>query len=267
MAHISYENYQHIQADTTDRVLTLTLNRPDSLNAVNDQLHQELARVFYDAQMDDACDVIVLTGAGRAFCAGGDLAEMKKNIDAGRGDYMNHIDAKRIVFSLLDLEKPIIARVNGHCMGLGATIALLCDMIIAADHAKIGDPHVKAGVVAGDGGTVIWPQLIGYARAKEFLMLGDPMLATEAAQIGLINYAVPAEQLDEKVYGVAQRLANGPRDAIRWTKTTMNMGLKQLAHQMMDACVAYEWQTFRGDDHAVAVNAFVKGEEPKFRGE
>lgn len=261
---VDYSRYQHIATSRQGRVLTLTLNRPEALNAVNDALHEELGTIFSDVARDDEADVIVLTGAGRAFCAGGDLAEMKANIDAGRGDYLRHTTAKAIIFSMLDLEKPIIARLNGHCMGLGATLALFCDMIISVNTAKIGDPHVKAGVVAGDGGAVIWPQLIGYARAKEFLMLGDPMTADEAARMGLINYSVPAEELDSKVYGFAERLANGPRDAIRWSKTCANIGLKQLAHSMMDASVAYEWQTFRSEDHAEAVRAFTEKRTPEF---
>ena len=106
-------------------------------------------------------------------------------------------EARRIVFRMLECDKPIIARVNGHAVGLGATVALLCDIIIAAEHAKIGDPHVNAGLVAGDGGALIWPQQIGFARAKEYLFTGDLMTATEAERVGLINHVVPAEQLDE----------------------------------------------------------------------
>jgi enoyl-CoA hydratase len=261
---MDYSRYPHIRADYRGRILTLTLNRPEVLNAINDDLHEELGSIFYDVAKDPDCDVVVLTGAGRAFCAGGDLQEMKRNLDAGRGDYMSHVTAKRIIFSMLDLEKPLLARVNGHCMGLGATLALFCDLIYMADHAKIGDPHVCAGVVAGDGGAVIWPQLIGYARAKEFLFTGDHIMAAEAARMGLINHAVPAEELDAAVYGMAERLANGARDAIRWTKVVTNIGLKQLAHAIMDPSVAYEWQTFRAPDHRTAVDAFVKGERPEF---
>ena len=116
-------------------------------------------------------------------------------------------EAKRIIFRMLECDKPVIARVNGHAVGLGATVALMCDIIIAADTAKIGDPHVNAGLVAGDGGALIWPQLIGFARAKEYLFTGDLMTAAEAHRIGLINHVVPAEELDAKVYGLARRLA------------------------------------------------------------
>jgi len=262
---MDYSHYRHIATARRGRILTLTLNRPEVLNAINNDLHEELGSIFYDVAKDPDCDVVVLTGAGRAFCAGGDLQEMKKNLDAGRGDYMSHVTAKRIIFSMLDLEKPLIARVNGHCMGLGATLALFCDLIYMADNARIGDPHVCAGVVAGDGGAVIWPQLIGYARAKEYLFTGDHITAEAAARMGLINHAVAPEELDNAVYGMAERIANGARDAIRWTKVVTNIGLKQLAHAIMDPSVAYEWQTFRAADHKTAVDAFVKGEKPVFR--
>jgi enoyl-CoA hydratase len=262
---MDYSHYRHIATAYQGRILTLTLNRPEVLNAINNDLHEELGSIFYDVAKDPDCDVVVLTGAGRAFCAGGDLQEMKKNLDAGRGDYMSHVTAKRIIFSMLDLEKPLLARVNGHCMGLGATLALFCDLIYMSNAARIGDPHVCAGVVAGDGGAVIWPQLIGYARAKEYLFTGDHIKADDAAKMGLINHSVAPEALDAAVYGMAERIANGARDSIRYTKIVTNIGLRQLAHSMMDASVAYEWQTFRAPDHKTAVDAFVKGEKPVFR--
>ena len=149
-------------------------------------------------------------------------------------------EAKRIIVSLLDCEKPIIAKLNGHATGFGATLALFCDIIIATETAKIGDPHVQVGFTAGDGGAVIWPQLIGYARAKEYLMTGDLMTAAEAARIGLINHAVPGDELDDRVYGLAARLAAGSQVAIRTTKMSVNIGLKQLVASIMDACLAYE---------------------------
>src|SRR6185503_9495337 len=123
----------------------------------------------------------------------------------------------------------------GAAAGLGATIALMCDVIIAADTAVIGDPHVRMGFVAGDGGAVIWPQLIGYARAKQYLLTGDAITGEEAAQIGLVNFAYPAEELDAAVDAFAQKLAAGARRAVQWTKATINVGLKQLAASMMDA--------------------------------
>ena len=150
---MSMPKYQYITTSCRDRVLTVTLDRPEKLNAINSTLHAELAQVFYDAARDADSDVVVLTGAGKAFCAGGDVEYLQEMIDGGtRGFELCRMDAKRIVFSILDLEKPLIAKVNGHAMGLGATIALLSDIIIAAESAKIGDPHVSIGFSAGDGG-------------------------------------------------------------------------------------------------------------------
>ena len=166
-------------------------------SSVDHVMHEELAQVFTDIQNDDETEIAVLTGTGRAFCAGGDLKEMEDSAQRGKPLLLRRPDAKRIVFSMLDLEKPLIARINGHAMGLGATIALLCDVTFMADAARIGDPHVKAGVAAGDGGAVIWPQLVGYARAKEYLMTGRPLTAQEAERIGLVNHVVTTADLDE----------------------------------------------------------------------
>ena len=263
---MDYSRYKTILAERKGRILTLSLNRPEALNSVNHVMHEELATIFTDLQLDGETDVCVLTGVGRAFCAGGDIGEMKQAFERGGEPFVTLVDAKRIVFSLLDLEKPIIARVNGHAMGLGATIALLCDVVFMAKGAKIGDPHVKAGVVAGDGGAVIWPQLVGYARAKEYLMSGEPLSAEEAERIGLVNHAVEPAELDARVYGYAEKLANGATQAIKWTKVAANIGLKQLAHSIMDTSLAYEWITFRTEDHKEAARAFLERRQPKFTG-
>ena len=160
-------NYQTLLLTRRSRLLTITLNRPEVLNAFAAAMHIEIIAALRFAATDPGSDVIVLTGAGRAFSAGGDLERMEQCIENPGEFDRDAADAKRLVFTLLDIEKPVIARVNGHAVGLGATLALLCDVIFAAESAKIGDPHVKVGLVAGDGGAVIWPQLIGFARAKE----------------------------------------------------------------------------------------------------
>jgi enoyl-CoA hydratase len=166
--------YKAIKFARTGRVLTVILNRPEALNAVDAVLHEELARVFVDAAADAESDVIVLTGEGTAFSAGGDLHWMRHAVEHPHEFETQTVDeARRILFGILDCDKPIIWRLNGDAIGLGATIALFCDIIIASDTARIADPHVKVGLVAGDGGAVIWPQLIGPVRAKEYLMTGD----------------------------------------------------------------------------------------------
>lgn len=262
-----YKNYEHIEFSLNDRVMTVSLNRPERLNAISHELHEELGSVFIDLAKDDAVDVIVLRGNGKAFSAGGDLKAMQEHMQqvGSPGHYMSFSTAKRIVYSLLDLEKPIIAQVHGPCYGLGATIALLCDVVFMAESSSIGDPHVQAGVVAGDGGAVIWPQLVGYARAKEFLMTGDPIPAPRAEQIGLVNHVVADAQLDQAVQSFATRLAAGSQQAIRWTKVSVNIGLRQLAHSILDASLAYELVTMRSPDHAHAITAFSQKMKPNFK--
>ena len=264
---MEYQGYETLRFDYRDRALTVTIDGNGRANPVDEALHNDLSRVFVDIQEDEACDLVVLTGAGDFFCAGGDMDWFQDMIDDPRKFRAIGPAAKRIVFSLIDLEKPVICRLNGTAAGLGASIALLCDIIIAADTAKIGDPHVKMGLVAGDGGAVIWPQLIGYARAKEFLLTGDMMSAPEAAALGLINYAVPAKELDAKVDEMIARITANPRWAVRWTKTVTNLPLKDLATRIMDAAIAYETTTNATADHQETVSAFRERREPKLTGE
>lgn len=259
-----FDDYKTILFNRRGRVLEVTLNRPEKLNATDAVLHTELARVFFDISNDPDSDIVVLTGAGRAFSAGGDVAWMQDSIDEPERFQRTIREAKQIVFGLIDCEKPIIAKLNGHATGLGATIALFCDIIFAAEHAKIGDPHVSIGFVAGDGGAVIWPQLIGYARAKEYLLTGDLMTATQAAQMGLINHAVPADELDERVNAFADRLANGATKAIRWSKMSVNIGLRDLATKILDASLAFEALSNIDPDHQEAVRAFSEKRPPVF---
>jgi enoyl-CoA hydratase len=259
-----FDDYQAILFNRRGRVLEVTLNRPDKLNATDAVLHTELARVFTDISNDPDSDIVVLTGAGRAFSAGGDVAWMQEAIDEPERFNRTIREAKQIVFGLIDCEKPVIAKLNGHATGLGATIALFCDVIFAAEHAKIGDPHVSVGFVAGDGGAVIWPQLIGYARAKEYLLTGDLMTATQAAALGLINHAVPAAELDARVDAFADRLAAGATKAIRWTKMSINIGLRDLATSILDASLAYEALSNITPDHQEAVHAFGEKRAPVF---
>ena len=260
-------NYSRIRFSRNGRILTVALSGTNPVNAVDALMHQELARVFLDAQDDEGSDLIVLTGEGRAFCAGGDTTWFKQQIDDPKNFRAITPEAKRIVSSLLDLEKPIICRLNGAAAGLGATIALLCDVVVAVDTAVIGDPHVKVGLVAGDGGALIWPQLIGFARAKEYLMTGEMLSAKRAEQIGLINHVVPAGELDAKVSEIAEKILANPRWAVRWTKTVTNQPLKALSAQLSEAAVAYEILSNLMADRREAVAAFVEKRKPNYSGE
>lgn len=237
------------------------------MNAVDAAMHHELSRVFQEAQDDPDSDLIVLTGAGRAFCAGGDTAWFREHVRNPKSFRAIAPEAKRIVTSLLDLEKPIVCRLNGAAAGLGATIALLCDVVVAADTAVIGDPHVKVGLVAGDGGALIWPQLIGFARAKELLMSGEMIGAARAADLGLVNHVVTDDQLDARVADVTAKILANPRWAVRWTKTVTNIPLRTLAAQLGDASVAYEILTNMTDDRSEAVTALIERRKPNLTGE
>ena len=262
---MDYTNYQRIKISRDKRILTLTLSNPAKLNAVDGRMHHELSQIFYDVQDDAETGIVILTGEGTAFSAGGDIEWMRRSaegLEPGPGP----IEGKKIIFGLLDLEKPIIAKVRGPAIGLGCTIALFCDVIFASDTARFADPHVKVGVVAGDGGAVIWPQLVGYARAKEYLMTGDPLAASEAERIGLINHVIPDADLDARVQSFAQKLANGAPQAIKYTKVSVNLALKALAHTVLDASIAYEMVTFTTKDHREAVAAFLEKRKPNFTG-
>ena len=261
-----FEDYKSISFSRRGKVLTATLNVPDQLNAIAGALHTELAHLFPDVAADPDTDVLILTGAGRAFSAGGDLSHIEAMRNDPHGFSEAVREAKRIVFGAIDCDKPVIAKVNGDAIGLGATVALFCDIIFAADTARLGDPHVKIGLVAGDGGAIIWPQMIGYARANHYLLTGDLVPAPEAAAMGLINFSLPAEELDAAVDAYADRLAAGATKAIRWSKVTMNIGLKQLAHQMMDVGMAYEAMASITADHGEAIAAMRERRKPDYTG-
>lgn len=254
--------YEFIETDLRDGVLTLKLNRPERLNSTNRKMHNELSRVFTDASLDPAVELIVLTGNGRAFSAGGDLEFLSLCIkDCTVFDEVAY-EGKKIIYSMLDCEKPIIGKINGHAAGLGATLALFCDITFVADHAKISDPHVRVGLTAGDGGAVIWPQLIGYARAKELLMTGNAVSAPDAAAMGLINYAVPVGELDARVQAFVDQLQRGHKAAISSTKVSINVGLKQLAHSVLETSTALERLSNRSPEHRAAIEAMLKKEVP-----
>ncbi|WP_416896736.1 MAG: enoyl-CoA hydratase/isomerase family protein [Minwuia sp.] len=262
-----FDRYETFNFHRKGRILTLEIDTGSPLNGVNERFHHELGSIFYDAKDDPDSDVIILTGKERQFCAGGDFAWFQDMID--RQDlWLKDVVpmAKRIISGLLEIEKPVICRLNGPAAGLGASIALLCDIIVASDNVKIGDPHVKAGLVAGDGGAIIWPQLIGFARAKEMLLTGKMLGAQEACDLGLINHVVPFEELDAKVDDLATELVEGATQAIRWTKTVMNLELLRIHAALTDAALGYETITNASHDHQEAVTAFRERRAPRFKG-
>lgn len=265
---MSYSSYEELAISILDRVATVTINRPEHLNAVGAKLHRELETIFDDLSNDSSVYVIVLTGAGKAFSAGGDLQWVKEQVE-GPGDFQRMFkEGRRVIRNILDCPKPVVARLNGDAIGFGATIALMCDMIVAVETAKIGDPHVRVGLVAGDGGALIWPQLIGYAKAKEYLLTGSLVAAPEAERIGLINYSVPMDMLDQTVNRLVAKLLSASQPAVRYTKTCTNIPLRQMVSGLLDASMACEGLTLleRGEVRE-GVEAFSQGRPPKFTAE
>jgi len=261
-----YDVYKSLKMTRDGPILTITIDNPPS-NAVTKQMHRELADIFVDINRDAETKVVILTAAGnRIFSAGGEFSAMQESIDNPKAAVVSMQEGIRLTQSLLALEKPIIARINGHAIGFGATLALFCDLTYAVDTAKIGDPHVLVGYAAGDGGALIWPQLIGYARAREFLFTGDTMLASEAASMGLINRAVKAELLDETVNAMARRLANGATVAINATKQAINMTLRRQFDGLVEAHIGLELMTHFSNDHVEAVAAMLEKRPANFSG-
>jgi enoyl-CoA hydratase len=174
--------------------------------------------------------------------------------------------SRRLVVNLLELDKPIVCAIQGDAIGLAATIALLCDVTVAAESARIGDPHCRVGLVAGDGGAAIWPLLVGISRAKEFLMRGTLIKGKDAERIGLVNYAVPQDEVLPKASEIAQELADSATWAIRWTKLSVNRILKQNVLLVLDASMSLEHETMRMEDHREATKAFAEKRKPRFTG-
>jgi enoyl-CoA hydratase len=232
-----YEDYNTMTFERVGRILRITLNRPDHLNAVTREMHHEVARVFREVKLDPETDVITLTGAGKGFCAGADFNEPIP--DQASRDNM-FIEAREILVNILEVDKPIITGVNGAATGLGSTLALMGDIVIASEKARIGDTHVKLGLAAGDGGCLIFPLLVGVNKAKELLMTGDILDAQEALRIGLVNRVVTHDQLDQALIETAQKLASGHLMAINFTKKAVNLYLKWMLNLSGDAALNLE---------------------------
>ena len=259
-------SFTALRLERVGPVLRVTIDNPASeLNTVDERLHHELTALFAALRDEREARAIVLTGSGRAFSAGGDFDWFPELRDVERLDALRH-DARQLINDLLDVELPIVAAVNGPAIGLGASIALLCDVILMADDATIADPHVRVGIVAGDGGAVIWPLAVGPARAKQYLLTGDRLTAQEAERIGLVNRIVPAADLDAEAMAFANRLAAGAPLAVRYTKLAVNKLVKQALNVAFDTSTALELLTFLSDDHQEALRAIREKRAPEFRG-
>ena len=263
---MQYPEYKHLRLAVADGIARLTMDSGEKMNGVNWHMHHELGSVFQQLAVDDDVRVIVLTGSNGAFCAGANLNWLASQLENPPAAHESRSGGRAIVLGMLDCPKPIIARVNGDAIGLGASLAVLSDIIIADETARIADPHVRIGLVAGDGGALMWPLLVGYARAKEFLLTGNAVSAPDAARMGLINYAVPASELDAKVDGFARQLAEGASLAIQFTKSATNIPLKQAVESVLEASLALENVTMRSADVREGVNAFLERRKPVFKG-
>ncbi len=264
---LKQENYETMRIGRRDNgIVVATLNRPERLNAVNGTMHAEMARFSRDFGSDREARVLILTGEGRAFCAGGDFSPEDPIGSNPEGPSL-WVEARQIVDHILECEKPLIAAVNGYAMGLGANVALLCDVVIAGPNAVFADTHVNMGIGAGDGGQLIWPFLIGVNRAKYYLMTGDRVSGKEALEMGLANFYVEdKDDLMPKALEVAERLAAGAPRAITASKIAVNAYLRSVSSMIMPMCLKYEELTMASEDHREAVAAFQEKREPRFTG-
>lgn len=265
-----YAHLESILVQRRGRLLTVTLDRPESLNALTPQAHADLERLWFDVATDTSVGAILLTGRGRAFCAGADMKAVSNPTSDGTGSAevaRSFVHAKRILASMLEVEQPIVGAINGPAVGLGATLAFACDVLVASETARFADTHVNnMGVVAGDGGAVLWPMMMGIHQAKLHLLTGAFLGAEEAHRLGIVSEVVPAEQLAERALEVATGFANGPSWALRWTKTTVNKLIRDRLNLVMDTGLAAEWVTFATEDHQEAVSAFRDKRPPRFHG-
>lgn len=261
------DSFRKLAIERSGHVATVTLNAPDSRNAIDLEMHGELEVVWGALASNADVRAIVLTGAGDTFSTGGDVAAMARR--AGTAEGLAHSlklppMTRRLFTAILDTPQPIIAAVNGHATGLAATLALFADVGVIAETAKFGDSHVKVGLVAGDGGAVIWPLLVGANRAKEMLMSGRLISGTEAHAMGLFSHCVPAADVQAKAKALAEEYAALPPLAVQWTKQAVNRIVKAQMETVLDASIALEMMSMNTHDHAEATAAFVEKRAPTF---
>ena len=258
--------YEAVMLDKAGGVATITLNQPQSLNALSSPIRRDLAAALAEVRDDAEVRAVIITGAGRAFCAGGDV----KGMAGGRTpiewrEWLLFTD-RSIIQVMLDMEKPIVAAVNGYAVGAGCNVALASDIIIAADNARFAEIFVRIGLAPDGGGAWTLPRRVGLAKAKELAFTGEIIDAAEAYRIGMVNRVVPADKLMDEARAFAQRLANGPTRAIGLCKRM----LTRCVDLDFAAAMEYEAQTqamlFQTEDHKEGVKAFMEKREPQFKG-
>ena len=262
---MNYADFQFLKFDAKPNgVLLITINRPEVMNATNGRLHWELTKVWGVVNDDPKTKVAVITGAGdKAFSAGGDLNWITDMV--GNAATINNVmtEASDIVYNVMACEKPVISAINGVAVGAGLAVAMMADISIMAEEAKITDGHVKLGVAAGDHAAICWPLLCGMAKAKYYLMTAEFVSGKEAERIGLVSLCVPRAQLMDKAMEVADKLAAGSQQAIRFTKRSLN-GWMNMARPIFESSLAMEMLCFLGEDAPEGVAAVREKRAPKF---
>ncbi|MGQ0602643.1 MAG: enoyl-CoA hydratase/isomerase family protein [Anaerolineales bacterium] len=260
---MNYNEYQHILFERPEPgILWITLNRPEVLNAADRRLHTEFVNLWATLDADPNVRCAVITGAGRAFSAGGDL-QMVEDAYRDPEEIMRILEeARDLVYNQLRCNVPIVSAINGAAVGAGLVIALLADISIAAESARLADGHVRMGVAAGDHAAIVWPLLVGMAKAKYYLLTSEFVDGREAERIGLVSACVPDEQLHAKAMEVARKLANGPRHAIKYTKRALNQWLLQ-SGPIFDHSLALEMLGFFHEDMLAGVEGLRKKQPPQ----
>lgn len=261
---MEFDRYQYLRTERQPHgVLLMTLNRPEVLNAAHEDMHTEMAGIWADIDKDDQTRVVVVTGAGRAFSAGGDLAMVERQI--GNYDLVTRMLAEMgdLVYNMANCSKPIVSAINGVAVGAGLVVALLADISICAEDARLGDGHVRLGVAAGDHAAIIWPLLCGLAKAKYYLLTGEMISGAEAERIGLVSKTLPRDDVLPEALRVAAHLATGPQQAIRLTKRALN-GWLRIAGPIFDQSAAYEMLTFLGEDIKEGLASLREKRAPRF---
>jgi 2-(1,2-epoxy-1,2-dihydrophenyl)acetyl-CoA isomerase len=262
---------QTVSVQTAEGICTITLNRPDVLNAFNDQLTTELADALKNAERDAAVRVIIITGAGRAFSSGQDLADLKAKYVPGGGHVPQLGDDLRrrynpIIKRIREMDKPVIAAVNGVAAGAGCSLALACDMRIASDQASFIEVFINVGLIPDSGSTFMLPRLVGLGKAMELCCTGQKVDAAEALRLGIVNQVVPAAELEAAVRKLAGKLAGLPSRAIALTKRLLNQSMQNNLETQLEA-EAYDQETAgKTADHSEGVVAFLEKRKPNFQG-
>jgi enoyl-CoA hydratase len=261
---MTYAQYQHLTFERRPHgVLRITINRPEVLNAANARLHWELGQVWRSVDEDPEARVVLITGAGSAFSAGGDLGMIEDMVGNPETVGRAMREAADIVYNMINLDKPVVSAINGPAVGAGLAVALLADISVIAETARLTDGHLRLGVGAGDHAAIIWPLLCGMAKAKYYLLTADFIDGREAERIGLVSLCVPADRLMDTASGIAERLGAGSQPALRTTKRALNNWLRQ-AGPIFDNSLALEMLCFMDRDVAEGVRALREKRAPAF---